>query len=147
MKDLARGTHSSPPTNLPACLPSCYPCASTKRSARCPFAVLRFFLLTRTPRTPFLQVLSIGETVEEVNDSGFLGTAPTLLVQLLADSGCVQVHPNGLRHIRPDRRVNEWKTPGKKEIVMAASNAYQVSCFRLALSTQFVRMWAATNSW
>lgn len=72
-----------------------------------------------------LQVLSIGETVEEVNDSGFLGTAPTLMVQLLADSGCVQVHPAGLRHIRPDKRVNEWK--GKtKDIVMAASNAYQV---------------------
>ena len=36
-------------------------------------------------------VLSIGETVEEVNDSGFLGTVPTLRVQLLDDSSLIQV--------------------------------------------------------
>lgn len=36
-------------------------------------------------------VLSIGETVEEVNDSGFLPTVPTLRVQLLADSSLIQV--------------------------------------------------------
>ena len=36
-------------------------------------------------------VLSIGETVEEVNDSGFLGTVPTLRVQLLQDNSLIQV--------------------------------------------------------
>lgn len=36
-------------------------------------------------------VLSIGETVEEVNDSGFLGTVPTLRVQLLQDDSLIQV--------------------------------------------------------
>ena len=36
-------------------------------------------------------VLSIGDTVEEVNDSGFLGTVPTLRAQLLEDSSLVQV--------------------------------------------------------
>lgn len=40
------------------------------------------------------QVLSIGETVEEVSDSGFLPQAPTLKVQLLADDSMLQVdHP------------------------------------------------------
>ena len=37
------------------------------------------------------QVLSIGETVEEVNDSGFLGPTPTLRCQLLADDSILQV--------------------------------------------------------
>ena len=105
------------------------------------------------------QVLSIGETVVEVNDSGFLGTAPTIRTQLLADdsmlqarsslpctsvslvappcSPCtpahhanrqraaLQVHPNGLRHIRADRRINEWRAPGRRSIVKAATNERQ----------------------
>lgn len=37
------------------------------------------------------QVLSIGETVEEVSDSGFLPSAPTLRTQLLADDSMLQV--------------------------------------------------------
>lgn len=36
-------------------------------------------------------VLSIGETVEEVTDSGFLGTTPTLACSQLGDDALVQV--------------------------------------------------------
>lgn len=36
-------------------------------------------------------VLSIGETVEEVTDSGFLGTTPTLSCSQLGDEALVQV--------------------------------------------------------
>ena len=43
------------------------------------------------------QVLSIGETVEEVNDSGFLSTVPTLRTQLLADDSMLQVCRAGRR--------------------------------------------------
>jgi splicing factor 3B subunit 3 len=71
-------------------------------------------------------VLSIGETVEEVTDSGFLATSPTLNVTLLGDDALVQVHPSGIRHIRADKRINEWKPPGKKTIVKAALNERQV---------------------
>lgn len=95
-------------------------------------------------------VLSIGETVEEVTDSGFLGTTPTLSCSLLGDDAlvqvgvfrfaqvgltlrrleidptCLQVYPDGIRHIRADKRVNEWKTPGKKTIVRCAVNQRQV---------------------
>ena len=39
----------------------------------------------------------------------------------------VKVHPAGLRHIRQDKRINEWQTPGKKAIVKAAINEKQVS--------------------
>lgn len=41
-------------------------------------------------------VLSIGETVEEVTDSGFLGTTPTLSCSLLGEDALVQVRcPSG----------------------------------------------------
>ena len=70
-------------------------------------------------------VLAIGDTVEEVNDSGFLDKVPTLQVQLLADDSVLQVHAEGLRHIKPDGRVNEWRCPGRKKVAKAASNARQ----------------------
>ena len=37
-------------------------------------------------------VLSIGETVEEVTDSGFLGTTPTLSCSQLGEDALVQVN-------------------------------------------------------
>uniref|UniRef100_A0A8C2CSA4 Splicing factor 3B subunit 3-like n=1 Tax=Cyprinus carpio TaxID=7962 RepID=A0A8C2CSA4_CYPCA len=39
---------------------------------------------------------------------------------------CLKVYPDGIRHIRADKRVNEWKTPGKKTIVRCAVNQRQV---------------------
>ena len=72
-------------------------------------------------------VLSIGENVEEVTDSGFLATSPTLQVVLLADNALLQVHAQGIRHIRPDQRTSEWKTPGKRSIERAAVNSRQVA--------------------
>ncbi|KFM25355.1 Splicing factor 3B subunit 3 [Auxenochlorella protothecoides] len=44
-------------------------------------------------------VMSIGETVEEVSDSGLAGGLATLGVQLLADDSLLQVHAGGLRHV------------------------------------------------
>lgn len=71
-------------------------------------------------------VLSIGETVEEVTDTGFLSSVPTLAVQQLGDDGLIQVHPKGIRHIR-DGRVNEWAAPQHRSIVAAATNERQVA--------------------
>ncbi|CAD7967230.1 unnamed protein product [Amoebophrya sp. A25] len=70
-------------------------------------------------------VLSIGDTVEEVLDSGFLATAPSLLIALMSDDSHVQVHPTGIRHLLP-RKTNEWKVPGQKRITTAAANERQV---------------------
>lgn len=39
----------------------------------------------------------------------------------------VQVYPDGIRHIRADRRVNEWKAPGRRTIVRCALNKRQVA--------------------
>ena len=70
-------------------------------------------------------VLSIGETVEEVTDSGFLGTTPTLSCSRLGDDALIQVYPEGIRHIRADKRINEWRAPGKRVIVRCALNERQ----------------------
>lgn len=40
-------------------------------------------------------VLSIGETVEEVTDSGFLGTSPTIACSRLGDDALIQVIQHG----------------------------------------------------
>lgn len=44
-------------------------------------------------------VLSIGETVEEVTDSGFLGTTPTLSCSLLGEDALVQVSDISLTYM------------------------------------------------
>ncbi|KAK6605591.1 pre-mRNA-splicing factor rse1 [Botrytis cinerea] len=72
-------------------------------------------------------VLSIGETVEEVTDTGFLSSAPTLAVQQLGEDSLIQVHPKGIRHIRADHRVNEWAAPQHRSIVAATTNERQVA--------------------
>lgn len=71
-------------------------------------------------------VLSIGETVEEVTDTGFLASAPTIAVQQLGEDALIQVHPKGIRHIRADKRVNEWQAPQHRTVVQAATNSRQV---------------------
>lgn len=77
-------------------------------------------------------VLSIGQSIEEVNDTGFLSSTPTLAVQQLGGSGILQVHPYGLRHIRAADRIDEWNCPVGTTIVSATSNTRQVV---IALST------------
>ncbi|KAI8338787.1 CPSF A subunit region-domain-containing protein [Choanephora cucurbitarum] len=72
-------------------------------------------------------VLSIGETVEEVQDTGFLTNEPTLTVQQMGDDALIQVHPRGIRHILSSGRVNEWKAPSGQKIVEAASNSRQIA--------------------
>ncbi|KAF7782979.1 hypothetical protein Agabi119p4_2355 [Agaricus bisporus var. burnettii] len=71
-------------------------------------------------------VLSIGETIEEVQDTGFLSSAPTLAVQQIGSDALLQVHPHGIRHVLADRRVNEWRVPSNKTIVAATTNKRQV---------------------
>ena len=71
-------------------------------------------------------VLSIGETVEEVTNAGFLLSVATLHVAHLGEDTLVQVYADGVRHIRADKRVSEWKAPAKRPIVRATSNARQV---------------------
>jgi len=71
-------------------------------------------------------VLSIGETVEEVSDSGFQGSVPTLCCQLMEDDTLIQVHQQGIRHIGAGNRVVDWQPPGRRHVQKAAANSSQV---------------------
>lgn len=77
-------------------------------------------------------VLAIGNTIEEVQDTGFLSSAPTIAVQQIGDAGLLQVHPHGLRHVLEDKTVNEWPCPPGRTIIAATTNKRQVV---LALSS------------
>lgn len=77
-------------------------------------------------------VLSVGESVEEVQDSGLQSDTPTLLVQQMGEDTLIQVHPEGVRHILADRRVNEWKPPANRMIMHATANQRQAA---VALNT------------
>ncbi|KAJ9093536.1 pre-mRNA-splicing factor rse1 [Naganishia friedmannii] len=77
-------------------------------------------------------VLAIGNTIEEVQDTGFLSSARTIAVQQIGDAGLLQVHPQGLRHVLEDKTVNEWPCPPGRTIIAATTNKRQVV---LALSS------------
>lgn len=76
-------------------------------------------------------VMSVGETVTQVTDSGLLTTVPTLVIQQVGDDGLVQVHAKGIRHVR-NGAINEWPAPQHRTIVAATANRQQVA---IALSS------------
>ncbi|KAJ7824665.1 mono-functional DNA-alkylating methyl methanesulfonate N-term-domain-containing protein [Mycena olivaceomarginata] len=71
-------------------------------------------------------IIPLLQTIEEVQDTGFLSSAPTLAVQQIGADALLQVHPQGIRHVLADRRVNEWRVPPGKTIVSATTNKRQV---------------------
>eukprot|EP00892_Ulva_mutabilis_P005704 jgi/Ulvmu1/3505/UM162_0012.1 len=71
-------------------------------------------------------VLRVGDTVQEVNDSGLEGKTATIGMQLLGNNSTLQVHQGGLRHINLDRRINKWAPPGRRSVTACALNKEQV---------------------
>ena len=71
-------------------------------------------------------VLSIGDTVEEVNNAGFLLEDSTLGVHLMSDDSIVQVHTKGIRQIRNGQPVAEWQAPANRNVTRAKLNSQQV---------------------
>ncbi len=78
-------------------------------------------------------VLSIGESVEEVTDSGLLTSVSTVAIHLLGDNNLVQIHQSGIRHISAEKTITEWNVPRGKVIVAATANNSQVA---IALSNK-----------
>ncbi|EAQ88740.1 hypothetical protein CHGG_05359 [Chaetomium globosum CBS 148.51] len=72
-------------------------------------------------------VLSIGEEVKQVSDSGFLTSVSTLAIQQIGDDSLAQVHPKGIRHIRSSDQIIEWPAPQHRTIVATATNQRQVA--------------------
>jgi splicing factor 3B subunit 3 len=70
-------------------------------------------------------VLSIGDTVEEVIDSGFLTSVPTLMCVLLGDNSVLQVYAQGIRHIRTNKQTHDLKMSGRR-IEKACANTHQL---------------------
>ena len=48
-----------------------------------------------------------------------------MISQFLTDPS-FNSYPEGIRHIRADKRVNEWRTPAKRHITKCAVNSRQV---------------------
>jgi len=73
-------------------------------------------------------VLSIGETVEEVADSGFNKNTPTICAGLFGSDMLVQVFKSAVRLISgsDSSRAWEWSPPGKKEILQCGQNGRQL---------------------
>ncbi|CAG84677.2 DEHA2A08932p [Debaryomyces hansenii CBS767] len=78
-------------------------------------------------------VLSIGEVVEEVNDSQFVTNEPTINVQQVGKSSVVQIYSNGIRHIKHtmrndtiEKKYTDWYPPAGISIIQASTNNEQV---------------------
>ncbi len=92
-----------------------------KRHRRDPFDT--YIVVSFTDAT---LVLGIGETVGEVSDSGLLDSVATLAVAQIGEDSLVQVYAEGIRHVRADGRVNEWKAPPRRGITHCAVNNRQL---------------------
>ncbi len=69
-------------------------------------------------------VLSIGEKVAEVSDSGLDATKQTIHAAVLEDGSHIQITTSSVIHIKPDKKRIMWKTSGR--IATASSNPRQV---------------------
>ncbi|KAF2497192.1 putative nuclear mRNA splicing factor [Lophium mytilinum] len=77
-------------------------------------------------------VLSIGEDVEEVTDSGFMKETTTLAVQQWGPDNLLQIHARGIRHINSNKVASDWHAPQHRTITTCATNNRQVA---IALSS------------
>ncbi|CAM9666346.1 unnamed protein product [Ascophyllum nodosum] len=83
----------------------------------------RYIVLSFTNAT---MVLEVQDSVEEVENSGFLATSSTLDVKLMRNNKILQVYSHGLRVIMKGQPPQEWRAPGKKQIEKACANERQV---------------------
>lgn len=75
-------------------------------------------------------VLSIGEVVEDVEDSEFVLDQPTIAVQQVGKNSVVQIYTNGIKHVRQingeKKKITDWLPPAGITITHAATNNQQV---------------------
>lgn len=69
-------------------------------------------------------VLQVSDTVEQVSDTLFIQDTRTLYAGQMIDGSFVQIFPRGLRHIKTDGRLSEWKCPNT--VTMADCNSTQL---------------------
>lgn len=71
-------------------------------------------------------VLSVGETVEQVADTGFKLDESTLLAGVLEGGSLLQVTPGGFRQIFEDGQTKIWEPPSRRSVVCATMNTRQI---------------------
>lgn len=71
-------------------------------------------------------VLSVGESLEQVMDTGFQLDESTILAGMLEGGSMLQVSPGGFRQIFADNHTKNWEPPSRRSIVCAAMNARQI---------------------
>lgn len=72
-------------------------------------------------------VLSIGESVEEITDSGFALNEETIGVQQIGDHSIAQIHSNGIRSIKNGQVSSEWFPPAGIKIVVSSTTNHQLA--------------------
>ncbi|KAI0008531.1 CPSF A subunit region-domain-containing protein [Xylariaceae sp. FL0662B] len=76
-------------------------------------------------------IMSIGEEVSQVSDSGLLTSVTTLAIQQIGEDSLVQIHPKGIQHLH-NGQINEWSVPQHRSIIATATNEQQIA---IALSS------------
>ena len=72
-------------------------------------------------------VLSVGEQIREVKDSGFSLACSTLeIVTLAGTAGHAQIHSDGILMVLPGKHKKEWPAPAGKRVVCASANERQI---------------------
>lgn len=71
-------------------------------------------------------VLLIGESIEEVSDSGFYLSGSTLCVEQMGYSTLIQAHTNGVFLIKNGDIANKWFPPAGIKIIAASSTKTQL---------------------
>lgn len=88
------------------------------------------YLVLSSEREEKTLVLSIGEVVEEVSTSGLVLDQLTRGVWQVGHRSVVQVHGNGLRHVKYDEKwathTTDWFPPAGISVVHASANNQQV---------------------
>lgn len=89
-------------------------------------------LSSDTPGNVNTLVLSLGDSIEQVEDSGLITNTNTLVIQQMGKDAVAQIHPRGIRQVRSSGRTVDWNAPPGKTIVAGAANERQVA---IALSS------------
>lgn len=71
-------------------------------------------------------VLSIGDSVETMENTPFLTNRATVTAAQMGDATLVQVHARGVRSIMDTESINEWPSPAHRTIVVASANQHQL---------------------
>ncbi|KAJ6245488.1 splicing factor 3b subunit 3 [Anaeramoeba flamelloides] len=84
----------------------------------------RFIIISLKTST---MVLEIGEMVSQIEDKRIKGDVSTLDLIMMENDSVIQIHENGIRQTKKNRKPRNWKTPNNKRITQTAVNERQVA--------------------